>query len=87
MILFPELNTCVVAVIGLGYVGLPLAVEFAKPQPCRRTGTALQRRVIGFDVNGQQNTDVSYLVVLSPTGETLLNTPVDTYRSLWKMLK
>ncbi|QNI95450.1 nucleotide sugar dehydrogenase family protein [Synechococcus sp. A15-127] len=42
------------AVIGLGYVGLPLAVEFAKPQPCRRTGTALKRRVIGFDINGQR---------------------------------
>jgi len=51
---FPELKTCTVAVIGLGYVGLPLAVEFAKSQPCRRTGTALQRRVIGFDVNSQR---------------------------------
>ena len=28
---FPETNSCTVAVIGLGYVGLPLAVEFAKP--------------------------------------------------------
>ena len=28
------------AVIGLGYVGLPLAVEFGK-----------QRKVIGFDIN------------------------------------
>jgi len=51
---FPELSTCTVAVIGLGYVGLPLAVEFAKPQACRRTGTALQRRVIGFDINIQR---------------------------------
>ena len=25
----PPLTTCTVAVIGLGYVGLPLAVEFA----------------------------------------------------------
>ena len=51
MALFPDLNHCTVAVIGLGYVGLPLAVEFSKPQPCRRTGTPLQRRVIGFDIN------------------------------------
>jgi UDP-N-acetyl-D-galactosamine dehydrogenase len=42
------------AVIGLGYVGLPLAVEFAKRQPCRRTGARLQRRVIGFDINQQR---------------------------------
>ena len=47
----PPLNNCTVAVIGLGYVGLPLAVEFAKPQNCYRTGAAIQRRVIGFDIN------------------------------------
>jgi len=51
---FPDLTTCTVAVIGLGYVGLPLAVEFAKPQPCRRTGLPLHRRVIGFDINQQR---------------------------------
>jgi len=51
---FPALPTCTVAVIGLGYVGLPLAVEFAKDQDCVRTGAALRRRVIGFDVNIQR---------------------------------
>jgi UDP-N-acetyl-D-galactosamine dehydrogenase len=51
---FPPLETCTVAVIGLGYVGLPLAVEFAKPQACARTGVPLRRRVIGFDINSQR---------------------------------
>ncbi len=51
---FPPLETCTVAVIGLGYVGLPLAVEFAKPQTCARTGAQLRRRVIGFDINSQR---------------------------------
>jgi UDP-N-acetyl-D-galactosamine dehydrogenase len=51
---FPPLETCTVAVIGLGYVGLPLAVEFAKPQACARTGAPLRRRVIGFDINQQR---------------------------------
>ena len=50
----PPLNNCTVAVIGLGYVGLPLAVEFGKPQACRRTGVALHRRVIGFDINSNR---------------------------------
>ncbi|MCP9941496.1 nucleotide sugar dehydrogenase [Cyanobium sp. ATX 6E8] len=50
----PSLATCTVAVIGLGYVGLPLAVAFATPAPCARTGTPLKRRVIGFDINGQR---------------------------------
>lgn len=57
--LLPPLTTCTVAVIGLGYVGLPLAVEFAKPQPCRRTGSPLNRRVIGFDVNQQRLKELS----------------------------
>ena len=50
----PPLNTCTVAVIGLGYVGLPLAVEFAKTQVCCRTAAALHHRVIGFDINSQR---------------------------------
>ena len=50
----PSLATCTVAVIGLGYVGLPLAVVFATPGACVRTGTPLKRRVIGFDINCQR---------------------------------
>ena len=50
----PPLATCTVAVIGLGYVGLPLAVEFAKSKDCVRSGERLRRRVIGFDVNSQR---------------------------------
>ena len=50
----PPLNKCTVAVIGLGYVGLPLAVEFAKPQACHRTSAQLKRQVIGFDINSQR---------------------------------
>ncbi|MEB3234624.1 MAG: nucleotide sugar dehydrogenase [Cyanobacteriota bacterium] len=48
----PPLHTCTVAVVGLGYVGLPLAVAFGSSGPCLRSGEPLQRRVIGFDVNG-----------------------------------
>ena len=36
----PALEEVRIAVIGLGYVGLPLAVEFGK-----------SRRVVGFDIN------------------------------------
>ena len=50
----PQLDRCTVAVIGLGYVGLPLAVAFARPTSCLRTGAALQRQVIGFDINAQR---------------------------------
>ena len=47
----PSLNACNVAIIRLGYVGLPLAVSFATPRKCILTGDSLARRVIGFDIN------------------------------------
>lgn len=48
---FPILANCKIAIIGLGYVGLPLAVEFALTKSCVKTGAALDRQVIGFDLN------------------------------------
>ncbi|MFN7819292.1 MAG: nucleotide sugar dehydrogenase [Cyanobacteriota bacterium] len=50
----PPPASCSVAVIGLGYVGLPLAVTFATPAACIRSGQPLHRRVIGFDVHLQR---------------------------------
>tara|TARA_Y100000589_G_scaffold131074_1_gene124789 strand:+ start:5253 stop:6605 length:1353 start_codon:yes stop_codon:yes gene_type:complete len=47
----PSNSECKICVIGLGYVGLPLAVEFAKTKICKRTGNLLNRKVLGFDVN------------------------------------
>ena len=44
---FVKSNQKVIAVIGLGYVGLPLAVEFGK-----------SRKVIGFDLNGARIDDL-----------------------------
>jgi UDP-N-acetyl-D-galactosamine dehydrogenase len=49
--LLPPQASCTVAVVGLGYVGLPLAVAFGTPATCRRTGAPLERRVIGFDIH------------------------------------
>ena len=47
----PDLESCKVAVIGLGYVGLPLAIEIAKTKQCHRTKKNINRTVIGFDIN------------------------------------
>ena len=38
-------------VLGLGYVGLPLAIEFSKNSNCLITGKKLERKVIGFDIS------------------------------------
>ncbi len=48
---FPDINKSSVAIIGLGYVGLPLAVEIAKKQKSHLSGEKLDRKVIGFDTN------------------------------------
>ena len=48
---YPDIHKCRVAIIGLGYVGLPLAVEIAKRQKSYLTGAYLERNVVGFDVD------------------------------------
>lgn len=50
----PSFSECKVAVIGLGYVGLPLAVVFARAERDLRSGQPLCHPVIGFDVNQQR---------------------------------
>ncbi len=54
MSLLPNLNTCKVAIIGLGYVGLPIAVEIDKTLICYKTGKKLSRKIIGFDINKER---------------------------------
>ena len=56
--LFPENNKCKIAVIGLGYVGLPLALEFSKKGKCLKTGKYLNRKIIGFDINKKRINDL-----------------------------
>ncbi len=48
-IVLPEINNSSIAIIGLGYVGLPLAVEFAKLRT--NQNNSKYRKVIGFDIN------------------------------------
>ncbi len=55
----PDLHNLTVAVIGLGYVGLPIAVAFASTKICRISGNSLNRRVIGFDINEERIQELS----------------------------
>ena len=48
----------IIAVIGLGYVGLPLAVSFSKTKKCRLTNEVLERKVVGFDINKNRIIDL-----------------------------
>ena len=47
----PLNHNCKISIIGIGYVGLPLAIEFAKTKVCKRTGENLDRQIFGFDIN------------------------------------
>ena len=42
----PPFQNCTIAVIGLGYVGLPLAVAFAERKKCFKTKLALNRKIL-----------------------------------------
>ena len=46
---YPDLYNCKIAVIGLGYVGLPLAMEFAERKTCSFSGNKISRKVVGYD--------------------------------------
>ena len=50
----PALESCNIAIIGLGYVGLPLAIEFAKNKISYLTKKKLFYKVTGFDVNKER---------------------------------
>ena len=47
----PNINTCSISIIGLGYVGLPLALAFANDDTNYRNKDKINRTVIGFDIN------------------------------------
>ena len=47
----PNLFKCKICVIGIGYVGLPLAIEFSKVKQCLLSNKDLKRKVVGFDLN------------------------------------
>ena len=47
----PKLTKCTISIIGLGYVGLPLAIELARIKKCCKTKRGLYRNIVGFDLN------------------------------------
>ena len=50
----PSLANCKIAVVGLGYVGLPLAVQFALVKICQSSNQKLDRKVYGFDIKEER---------------------------------
>ena len=46
-----DLKNVRLAILGLGYVGLPLAIEFSKIKKCIKTKKQINRKIIGFDLD------------------------------------
>ena len=52
--LLPDINNLKIALIGIGYVGLPLAMEFANKKRCLRSNKKMIRKVIAFDIDKER---------------------------------
>ena len=84
--LLPKLENCSIGVIGLGYVGLPLAITIAKQKKCFLTKAEIQRKVIGFDlnearINELENGFVEATILITPKGN-IHNKPLLTFKGL-----
>ena len=47
----PQIGECTIVIIGLGYVGLPLALEIAKTKKIIGEKISNNEKVFGFDIN------------------------------------
>ena len=56
--MLPNIYNCKISLIGLGYVGLPLAIEFVKTKICKRTNKDLNRSVFGLDISEKRISDL-----------------------------
>ena len=54
----PNIYDCHIAIIGLGYVGLPLALQFEKCKKSYVDNKTLNRKIIGFDINKKRITQL-----------------------------
>ena len=50
-----------ICIVGLGYVGLPLAIKLANQKSCLLTGKKLERAVFGYDINNQRPYQNNYI--------------------------
>ena len=55
----PNIDNCKVAILGLGYVGLPLAIAIAKKKNCLLTKNKLKRKVTAYDINKERVRDLN----------------------------
>ena len=67
----PDIKKCKISILGLGYVGLPLALAFAKTKIDNIDNDILKRNVVGFDINKKRINEL--INNIDVTKEVLLN--------------
>ena len=55
----PNIENCSICIIGLGYVGLPLAVAISENKICKVSKKTLRRKVVGFDISERRLNELS----------------------------
>jgi len=87
----PNHLNCKILIIGLGYVGLPLALEFSKRKKSLDNNQKLNREVTGFDINESRikelksgfdvtnEVDPKELIGLIKSGSLKLTDYIDSY--------
>lgn len=58
MLNLPDFQNCTVGILGMGYVGLPLSLQIAQTEKCKKTNKLLNRAVQGFDINKERIKDL-----------------------------
>ena len=66
-----DIKKCKISILGLGYVGLPLALAFAKTKIDNIDNDILKRNVVGFDINKKRINEL--INNIDVTKEVLLN--------------
>ena len=51
---FPDISETTICIIGMGYVGLPLTIEFSKINSSKKNSSNKFKRIIGFDIDEQR---------------------------------
>ena len=76
----PDINSCTIAVIGLGYVGLPLAYAIANRRFSLIDKKELNRRVVGYDIDSER---ISELKNGFDRNKVIKENPKDNFDSIF----
>ena len=63
----PNIRSCKITIVGMGYVGFPLAMHFSRNQKCLVTNQKLDRKIFGYDISKKRIDELK--IGIDSTGE------------------